>query len=554
MSTFIKTLERNPITTICLFTAIMLLPHLSTLQVSIMEARNFITAREMVTDGNWLLTTMNGEPRYEKPPLPTWLTAISSVAFGSSNLFGLRLPALLLVMVVGCFVYLLSKAMLKNPLHSLVNALIVLTSFYVFGIIIEAPWDIFAHGFMLVAIYYLFLLFRSNKHVWRNTLLASLFVGFSLMSKGPVSLYALLLPFLLAYGFTYKYGHLKPKLMPLLVALFLAIVFGGWWYIYVRIYDPEVFIAIAQKETGNWTSYNVRPFYYYWSFFIQSGLWSIPAFIGLLYPYLKKRVINIKAYQFSLLWTLLAVVLLSLVPEKKSRYLMPVLIPLAINTGFYIEFLFRKFKEMHKKSETVPVFFNFGFIALVGILFPIAGYFLLKNHLSGSWGYYLAGSIVLPLTGISLMVQLKKRQMKEVFFLTVLTFGLLLSALSFTFSDSLTNPENDPFDSLNTFAVQKKLKVYGYEYVPPETIWHFGDKIPIIKSDSTQLNFPNEETFILVAPLENKLKEDSLIRARYDIEELGALDLNLIQPDFRDFNPRKASNYYLLHSKINLPQ
>ena len=73
---------------------------------------------------------------------------------------------------------------------------------------------------------------------------------------------------------------------------------------------------------------------------------------------------------------------------------------------------------------------------MVGILFPIAGYFLLKNHLSGSWGYYLAGSIVLPLTGISLMVQLKKRQMKEVFFLTVLTFGLLLSALSFTFSDS----------------------------------------------------------------------------------------------------------------------
>ena len=102
--------------------------------------------------------------------------------------------------------------------------------------------------------------------------------------------------------------------------------------------------------------------------------------------------------------------------------------------------------------------------------------------------------------------------------------------------------------------MQKNLKVYGYDYVPPETIWHFGDKIPIIKSDSTQLNFPNEETFILVAPLENKLKEDSLIRARYDIEELGALDLNLIQPDFRDFNPRKASNYYLLHSKINLPQ
>lgn len=542
-------LERKPIITICLFTAIMLLPHLSTLQVSIMEARNFVTAREMVTDGNWLLTTMNGEPRYEKPPLPTWLTAISGVAFGSTNLFGLRLPALLLVIVIGCFVYLLSKAMLKSPLHSLVNALIVVTSFYVFGIIIEAPWDIFAHGFMLVAIYYLFLLFMSDKHVWRNALLTSLFIGFSFMSKGPVSFYALLLPFLIAYGFTYKYSRLTDKSAPLLVGVFLAIVFGVWWYVYVRLLDPEVFIAIAQKETGNWTSYNVRPFYYYWSFFIQSGLWTIPAFISLLYPYLKKRVANKKAYQFSLLWTLLAVVLLSLVPEKKSRYLMPVLIPLAINTGFYIEYLFRKFKGMHKKSEAIPVFFNFGFIALVGMLFPLVGYFLLKNYLSGSWGYYLAASVVLPLTGISLVLQLKKRQMKEVFFLTVLTFGLLLSALSFTFSESLTNPENDPFNSLKRFAMQKDLKVYGYEYVPPETIWHFGDKIPIINSDSSQLNYPNEETFIIVAPLENKLKEDSLIRGRYNIEELGALDLNLIQPDFRDFNARKASNYYLLTTK-----
>ena len=54
---------------------VMLLPGLNTVQVSIMEARHFISAHEMVADGHWLLTTMNGEPRYEKPPLPTWLSA-----------------------------------------------------------------------------------------------------------------------------------------------------------------------------------------------------------------------------------------------------------------------------------------------------------------------------------------------------------------------------------------------------------------------------------------------------------------------------------------------
>lgn len=37
----------------------------------IMEARNFVTAREIIENGNWLIPTMNGVYRFEKPPLPT---------------------------------------------------------------------------------------------------------------------------------------------------------------------------------------------------------------------------------------------------------------------------------------------------------------------------------------------------------------------------------------------------------------------------------------------------------------------------------------------------
>ena len=74
----LKKLQSNPLLSIALLVLIMLCFGIDNLAVSIMEARNFITAREMITDGNWLLTTMNGEARYEKPPLPTWLTAISA--------------------------------------------------------------------------------------------------------------------------------------------------------------------------------------------------------------------------------------------------------------------------------------------------------------------------------------------------------------------------------------------------------------------------------------------------------------------------------------------
>ena len=91
----IKLFENNPKITIIALVFLMLLPNLEVPNITIMEARNFITAREMVDDGNWILTTMNGEPRYQKPPLPTWLSAVFGLKLGSDSLFGLRFPAIL---------------------------------------------------------------------------------------------------------------------------------------------------------------------------------------------------------------------------------------------------------------------------------------------------------------------------------------------------------------------------------------------------------------------------------------------------------------------------
>lgn len=45
------------------------------LRSDIMETRNLETAREMAEGGSWLVPTMNGEIRLEKPPLPTWIAA-----------------------------------------------------------------------------------------------------------------------------------------------------------------------------------------------------------------------------------------------------------------------------------------------------------------------------------------------------------------------------------------------------------------------------------------------------------------------------------------------
>src|SRR5690606_29350478 len=87
--------------------ALIFLPHLGVLPINIMEVRSFITAREMIQDQNWLLTTFTGERRYDIRPLPTWITAISGVIFGLENGAALRLPAVIMAFALAYFTYLL---------------------------------------------------------------------------------------------------------------------------------------------------------------------------------------------------------------------------------------------------------------------------------------------------------------------------------------------------------------------------------------------------------------------------------------------------------------
>lgn len=537
----IKIIEKHPVLSIIFITLLMLLPNLDTLVVTIMEARNFITAREMVNDNNWILTTMNGLPRYEKPPLPTWLTAISGMLFGMKSLFALRLPAVLMIAFSGVFIFLFSKKIeLKNN-QSIINGLIFITSFYIIGIINEAPWDIYTHGFMLAGIYFLFQFFEEENNLWKNTFLAGIFVGLSMMSKGPVSLYALFLPFVISYGIVFKFKNFKSKIAPLLIFIATFITIGGWWFLHVRQVDSGVFIKIATKETSRWGNYNVKPLYYYWSFFVQSGIWTIVAFISLLYPYMMKRVTNKKLYKFSFLWTILAVVLLSIIPEKKSRYLVPVLFPLAINTGFYIDYLIREFKHLKSKKDTFPVYISFGLFGMIGILFPIIVYVLLKDKLDGLWFNFGIASIVLFIIGLLIFKYLKKKEVKKIFYLMIafmvvfVLFGLPLQKALYS---------NSNFHQIihlkDTIEFERNIKSYSFGELTPELLWHYDSKITNIYINDT-FQLPNDKQFGLLIE-ERHVKSLKKLPSNYSIENIGEFDLNY----FKKKRNRLIRKYYLI--------
>src|SRR5690606_29301547 len=153
--------------------------NLDSLPVNIMEARNFITAREMLHDGNWLLTTINGEPRYQKPPLPTWLTAFSAAIFGIKTVWALRLPAAIMLFVLVLLNYTLAQKLTSEKLFAFIGSLIMATSFSIVASAGSGQWDIYTHGFMVVCIYLLYLFFTEESHEYRIALLAGLFFGCS---------------------------------------------------------------------------------------------------------------------------------------------------------------------------------------------------------------------------------------------------------------------------------------------------------------------------------------------------------------------------------------
>ena len=519
---------------------ILFVANLDVVYVNIMEARNFISAREMLTHNNWLHTTLNLEPRYEKPPLPTWLTAISMWLFGKTSLYGLRLPAVLAVITLIFTSAKLMTFITKNSKHALFSSLILATSFYIIFSGRNGQWDIFAHSFMLLAITQIYQALISQSNNLKPWLFAGIFMGLSILSKGPVSLFALFLPFLIAYFGVYRSEGFKKHLKPIFLALIVAFIIGSWWAVYIYFTDTEALQIIADKETTAWRNRNVRPWYYYWSFFIQSGMWAYFAFISLLYPYMIKRVENIKAYKFSLIWTISAVILLSLIPEKKSRYLLPVLIPLAFTTSFYIKFIITQVKTL-SKTDTFLAKFGFGLLALICLAVPVVSYFKLPMLLVGDI-HYLLLSVFLICIGLTLIYNMVKNNFKHSFYLAVtMMCGIILFGLPLL-KEFYDNPNFKNINEIRQDPQTKSISLFVQGYLAPEFIWELGEPITRIKSPK-ELPSQNKIGLFIADSLPKTYLKTHKIILQQDY------DLNYFMNKSGKRKSRLITHFYLLEKK-----
>ncbi len=446
----------------------------------IMESRNIITAREMVQDGNWIVPTMNGEFRFEKPPLPTWITAVAEIIAPDSIAFARGMAALVAVLLIIYF-YLFAARILK--IDPLIPTILLCTCYNVILMGRTASWDIYCHAFMMGGLYYLALALSGESRTMRNFLLSGLFMGLSIMSKGPVSPYALLLPFLIAFVIIYR-PSTKGKGSGIFAMILVALVVGVTWYIYIRFAESDAFTAVVQKESGSWMNHNVRPWWYYWKFFLESGIWSLLLLTSIFLPlFNRKRPIS-REHLLSLIWTAAALILLSFMPEKKSRYLFPLLIPACYLMGCMITWW--RESSFAVKSDKLLYRLNTILIACVVLALPVAMWlYLVKNEYIAIMGWSLASILCLAIAAYIIYSAIKLRPMGLLY--GVLILFLISEAFIFPrLSNIINNPEMNSIAATRDIAELENIDFYynGKEPLRIELVYAAHRKIRPLEYDN----------------------------------------------------------------------
>ena len=351
----------------------------------IMECRNIVTAREMVDSGNMFTPTMNGVSRLEKPPLPTWIAAVSYMI--SPDNLGLQraMAGGAATLMVFAF-YLFGALLTNNKRYAFISSIVLCTSYSLILMGRTATWDIYCHAFMMCAIYFILRGLLHKTFVWGNFSLAGIMLGLSLLGKGPVSFYALLLPAAITF-LIMRTGTLRYKILPFITMILICALMGAIWPIGLHFNEAVNGLEAAiSKESSSWINYNVRPWYYYWQFFLETGVWAVLTLVGFAVPYWMRKSRNFRTeYLFPLLWMVLVLVLLSCVPEKKPRYLLPILIPASFVSGYILDSWMNMLKARRFKTLDKTIFrMHSALIAVIVAAAPVLIFSMLvkAGHMS----------------------------------------------------------------------------------------------------------------------------------------------------------------------------
>lgn len=304
------------------------------------EARYAYVAREMSQSGQWFMPQRHGQPYAHKPPMMFWLINAASITTGGEiGRLATRLPSLLGIILtlwaVGAITNIYSDR--KSSLRSIIIAATT------FGIWWQAGWgqiDMLLCGLEIISIY-LLLADALRPTRWRMPL-AFIFFGLGIMTKGPVGFIVPLGAYITALGMAGKHRSLLR--WHWLWCLPLTLLLPALWLLAAKLTGaPDSYFRelIFDQNAGRAAGHlgHLRPIYYYLkNIFVGGFPWIVFLPFTLTAIFSRKSRTEISAGEQALArivlgWMLFVIIFFSLLPTKRSLYILLVYPALAIITS-----------------------------------------------------------------------------------------------------------------------------------------------------------------------------------------------------------------------------
>ncbi len=292
-------------------------------------------AKELLAGGSFWLNTFNGQPDFDKPPLPLWLTALAFKVFGVSGYSTVLVTGLFGTGVV-YITYRLSEKLFKDSWVAFLSGVVLIFPGYFLDYSRRGMTDIALTFFVALALYCFFMA-RENPR-W--------YLAFGLSTVGAIWTKSVLglFPLLIALGVLVLTRRWKTIVNPNFIGgVVIALGLGSTWHIinWMEYGDRFVhqhlgWIIWERYFHGDFATPNAGPFYFlgYLKGFLKNYWPWLPFAVVGCWQFGKRAVTetedNKDRYLLVVLWVGIILVVLSLGNAQYFRYMLPIFPALAI--------------------------------------------------------------------------------------------------------------------------------------------------------------------------------------------------------------------------------
>jgi len=471
------------------------------------EGRYAEMAREMFASGDWITTRLNGIKYFEKPPLQTWMNALTFAAFGFGDWQARLWTGLCGILGVGLTAYAGRKTF--GPRVGLYAGLVLASSLFWLASGQINSLDMGLSGMMTVTLASLLIAQRdeataSERRNWM--LLCWAGMALAVLAKG---LIGLVLPgsVLILYSLLARDWRIWSRLH-LVKGMLVFFAIAAPWFVLVAMRNPEQpyfffvhehfqrFLMKGHKREGAW---------YYFVLLLIPG---IMPWLGVLPQSLaaacKRQAGAFQPRLMLLTWAVFIFLFFSYSTSKLPGYIVPVFPALALLTAVFLETASHR-----QRMLAAGMLALLGLVVLVGVPVTLAVIRARDEaHLAALQGYqpWVMTAGALALAGGVLALLHERALRRDMTILTIAVAGFLathsilagseLYGQNRAGTDLLPQIQAELKPGTRLYSVSIYEQSLTYYLQRPVTLVAYTDEFAFGLQQQPELSIPKIETFI----------------------------------------------------------